>query len=51
MAIFIEADGADIQREGYATTAEYSRGARYEWICSECFDDLKDDMQWSAIDE
>ena len=49
MVKFMEADGPDIQREGYATTAEYPRGARYEWVCSECFADLKDDMQWSAV--
>jgi hypothetical protein len=48
-ATFAEFDGPDIQHEGYATTDTYPRGARYEWVCSACFDDLKDDMQWSAV--
>jgi hypothetical protein len=48
ISTFMEADGPDNQREGYATTDEYSRGARYEWVCSECFGDLKDDMQGVA---
>jgi hypothetical protein len=26
----------------------YPKGACYEWVCQTCFDDLKDDMQWSA---
>lgn len=26
------------------------RGAGYDWICRSCFDDLKDDMQWTIAD-
>ena len=41
-AKFAEFDGPDIQREGYATADR--RGTGYEWICRECFEDLKDDL-------
>jgi hypothetical protein len=45
---FAEFDGADIQHEGYATCEDFPRGARYEWVCSACFADLKDDMGWTV---
>jgi hypothetical protein len=48
-AKFAEFEGSQILHEGYATCEDYPRGARYEWICKSCFDDLRDDMQWSAI--
>jgi hypothetical protein len=48
-AKFAEFDGADIQHEGYATCADYPKGACYEWICITCFEDLKNDMQWLAV--
>ena len=47
-AKFAEFDGPDIQHEGYATGEDYPKGARYDWICSACFNDLKDEMQWTA---
>jgi hypothetical protein len=47
-AKFAEFDGPNIQHEGYATCEDYPKGAHYDWICKSCFDDLKDDMQWSA---
>jgi hypothetical protein len=47
-AKFAEFDGPDIQREGFATCDDYSKGALYEWVCRTCFDDLRDDMRWSA---
>jgi hypothetical protein len=50
-ATFAEFDGPDIEHEGYATTAAYPRGARYEWVCVKCFADLKHDMQWSIVDD
>jgi hypothetical protein len=45
---FAEFEGPDILHEGYATCDDYPKGARYEWICQTCFDDLKDDMQWTS---
>jgi hypothetical protein len=44
-----EFGGPDIQHEGYATCDE--RGAGYEWICCECFEDLKGDLGWVALPE
>jgi hypothetical protein len=35
-------------REGYATTEDYKLGARYDWVCSTCFNDLKSEMGWSV---
>jgi hypothetical protein len=37
-----------VLNEGYATTASYPRGERYEWVCSECFVDLKETLGWVA---
>jgi hypothetical protein len=48
---FAEFDGPDILHEGYATRHDYPKGARYEWVCQRCFDDLRDEMQWSATSE
>jgi hypothetical protein len=47
-AKFADFDGPDIQRAGYTTGDDYTRGARYEWVCVECFRDLKDAMGWSS---
>ena len=44
-----EYDGPDILHEGYATTDSYSLGADYDWVCTECFDELKDDLDWRAV--
>ena len=41
-------DAPDVQRSGYATGADYPKGAGYEWVCVECFRDLKEAMGWSA---
>jgi hypothetical protein len=46
-ATFVEFEGPDIQHEGYATRDDYRYGACYEWVCQTCFDELKDDMEWS----
>jgi hypothetical protein len=27
---------------------DYRLGAGYEWVCRQCFDDLKDDLGWTA---
>jgi hypothetical protein len=46
---FSEAHGPDIQHEGYATCEDYKHGARYDWLCSDCFDDLKEFMGWKLV--
>ncbi len=48
---FAEVDAPDIHHEGFTTREDYRHGAGYEWICRQCFDDLKADMQWTAADE
>lgn len=47
-AKFAELEGPDIQHEGYATRDDYPKGGCFEWVCQTCFDDLKDEMNWSA---
>ena len=34
--------------EGFTTGDDYVHGARYEWICDECFAKLKDELGWTA---
>ena len=46
MAKFAEFEAPDVQHEGYATCSDFVRGAEYEWICLECFAELKDEMGW-----
>jgi hypothetical protein len=48
-AKFAEFEGPDILHEGYATRDDDPKGAGYEWVCQACFNDLKDDMEWSAV--
>jgi len=48
-AKFAEFAGLDIQHEGYATSDDYPKGAGYEWVCTTCFNDLKEDMGWSVV--
>lgn len=38
----------DTLRDGYTTGPDYRLGARYEWVCEECFSKLKDHMKWSV---
>jgi len=47
-AKFAEFNEPGIQHEGYTTCDDYKRGARYEWVCVECFDDLKLDLGWTV---
>ena len=47
-AKFAEFDGPDIQHVGYATCEDYKHGARYDWVCGDCFNDLKDFMGGSS---
>ena len=48
-ATFAEFDGPDIQHEGYATCEDYKHGARYDWVCRDCFEDLKEFMGWKLV--
>jgi hypothetical protein len=48
-AKFAEFDGPDIQHEGYATCEDYKHGARYDWVCRDCFEDLKEFMGWKLV--
>jgi hypothetical protein len=45
LAKFVEFDGPDVPREGYATRDDYPNGACYEWVCRARFDDLKGEMR------
>ena len=35
--------------EGYAVTSDYELGEDYEWVCSSCFEALKDNLGWKAV--
>ena len=48
-AKFAEFDGPDIQHEGYATCEDYKFGADYDWVCIQCFSDLKHEMGWTEV--
>jgi hypothetical protein len=45
-AKFAEREGTGIVHEGYATTAEYDLGEDDDWVCPQCFADLRDEMGW-----
>jgi hypothetical protein len=38
--------GPGVLTEGYATTDEHTRGARYHWVCKQCFADFADMFEW-----
>jgi hypothetical protein len=40
-AEFAEFDGPNILHEGHAACDDYALGARYDWVCPSCFNDLK----------
>jgi len=44
-----EIDGPDILHEGYATCDDYKKGACYDWVCQTCFNDLREEMGWTAV--
>ncbi|AWN53717.1 hypothetical protein [Methylobacterium sp. 17Sr1-1] len=50
-ATLAEFDGPDILHEGYATCDDYERGACAEWVCAQCFNDLKDNLGWTTLPE
>ena len=47
-AKFAEFEGPDILHEGYATDSEWKGREGYDWICADCFRDLKDEMGWTG---
>jgi hypothetical protein len=47
-AKFAELDEPGIQREGYTTCDDYKLGALYDWVCSDCFNDLRAAMGWKV---
>ncbi len=42
------ADDPAVQIAGYTTTADYRRGAEYEWICESCFADFVEEFEWKV---
>lgn len=48
-AKFAEFDGPDIQNEGYASLGDAERKPDYNWICKECFLELKEAMGWVEV--
>lgn len=47
-AKFAEFDGPGILHEGYASDARYKdRLGYFDWVCADCFRDLKDEMGWT----
>jgi hypothetical protein len=50
-ATFAERDSGSerIEREGYATTADYEKGAEYEWACIACFSLFRGEMGWIEV--
>ncbi len=48
-AKFAEYEGPEYLHEGFAVTADYPKGEDYEWVCPECFEELKDQMSWVSV--
>jgi hypothetical protein len=42
-------EAADVVHEGYATTADFVRGAEYDWICVPCFELFCEVMEWKHV--
>jgi hypothetical protein len=47
MAPGFEQEG--VVHEGYATTADFVRGAEYEWACVSCFEQFREAMGWKDV--
>jgi hypothetical protein len=45
---FSEDHPADLH-EGWATTPEYELGAEYSWVCDECFERFRDELDWRVV--
>ena len=43
-------DDGESLREGYAVTADYKLGEDYEWVCPDCFEALKDNLDWKVLE-
>ena len=41
--------GREIVHEGYATTADFPRGADYDWVCVPCFNQFHEVMAWKTL--
>jgi hypothetical protein len=48
-AKFAEFEAPDILHHGYTTCDDYVHGPEYDWICETCFQDLRQDMQWTVV--
>jgi hypothetical protein len=48
-AKFSESGDSEVLRDGYATGPDYPKGARYEWVCRQCFADLQSEMNWTEV--
>jgi hypothetical protein len=49
-ASFSEDHPGDL-RDGWTTTAGYEMGAEYCWVCSDCFDRCRDEMDWAVVSD
>jgi hypothetical protein len=43
-----EFDAPGVLHEGYATGADYAKGACYEWVCTACFTELAKALGWNG---
>ena len=46
-AKFAEFEALGVQHEGFATGEDCKHGTGYEWVCRQCFTDLRAEMGWS----
>jgi hypothetical protein len=46
---YSESGDSGVLREGYATGLDYTKGAGYEWVCQQCFAELKTEMSWTEV--
>ena len=45
---FMEEDFPDVLHEGWTTRDDWPWGPEAEWVCPECFEDLKPILGWKA---
>ena len=45
---FMEEDFPDVLHEGWTTRDDWPWGPEAEWVCPECFEDLKPILGWEA---
>jgi hypothetical protein len=36
--------------KGYAVTADYRHGEDYEWVCEDCFQALREQLEWRSAE-